>query len=127
MDEKSCYHSRESLIWSDVDYKKRTVSMYTYERDHILEGHSSPMADNFTAIYDTIVAPDSVYESGEFDNREVFFKNSEEATYYPKLLTKVVVEYNNTPMGSDGFVVTAFPTKKEGGNVGVRVYPESEL
>lgn len=126
MDEKSRCHSPETLIWSGVDYKKRPVSMYTYERDHILDGHSVPMADNFTAIYDTIVAPDSVYESGEFDNREVFFKKTAKATYYPNLLTKVIVEYN-TPTGSDGYVVTAFPAKKEGGNVGVRVYPESEL
>lgn len=125
MDEKEIEHSKENLIWSGTDYQNRSVSLYVADRDHILDRHGEIMGNNFTAIYDTVENPDSVYESGEFDNREVFFKKSTEATYGQKFLTKAVVEYNEN--NTSGFIVTSLPTKKEGGNVGQRIYPKDKL
>lgn len=118
-------HTPDNLIWHGKDYQNVTVCLFVPERDHILEGHSDMLANNFTAIYDTVSSPDSVYESGSHDNRKVFFKDSEKATYSPKFLTKTIVEYNEDQTA--GFIVTAMPAKKEGGNVGKQVYPEDNV
>lgn len=125
MYDESRGHTCETLIWTGTDHKNATVCLFTPERDHILARHDTPMGNNFTAIYDSVEAPDEVFESGSVDNREVFFKASSCATYYPGLITKTVVEYN--PERTEGFIVTAMPVKKVGGNVGVRTYPESNV
>ena len=125
MAEKDREHSKDNLIWSGKDHRNRTVNLYTKERDHILERHGEIMGNNFTAVYDTVEHPDSVYESGEYDNREVFFKKTTEATYGEKFFTKTIVEYEQS--NTSGFIVTALPQKKEGGNVGQRTYPEDDV
>lgn len=112
--------NKDTLIWSGKDYQSRTVSLFEYDRDHIMEHEI--MQDNFTAIYDTIVSPDSVYQSSESEVREVFFKRSKEANYRAGLLTKAVVEY--TMEGGDGYVVTAWPQPKETGGIGDQLYPK---
>ena len=118
-------HTSDSLIWKGIDHKSTTVCLFAPERDHILDGHDVPMGNNFTAIYDSVSSPDSVYKSGEYDNREVFFKLSSEASYFPRFMTKTIVEYDASR--TNGFIVTAMPVKKVGGNIGVRTYPEEEL
>lgn len=115
-------HVKEKLIWQGKDFQNATVNLYEYERDHILEHHGEVMGNNFTAIYDTVEKPKSVYESGTERNRLVFFKMSDEATYTPKFFTKAIVEYNDEK--TEGYIVTAMPSKKERGNIGDRVYPE---
>lgn len=125
MTDKDNAHNKKNLIWTGTDYKNRTVNLYTPERDHILDRHGEIMGNNFTAIYDTVEHPDSVYESGEFDNREVFFKKSTEATYGDKFFTKTIVEYEDE--NTSGFIVTSLPQKKEGGNVGRRTYPKNDV
>ena len=69
--------------------------------------------------------PDSVYYSAEGESREVFFKMSPEASYTPKFLTKTIVEFDQEK--TEGFIVTAMPSKKEGGNIGDRIYPEKVI
>ena len=118
-------HTPDNLIWKGKDHKNATVCLFVPERDHILEGHGEIIGNNFTAVYDSVSSPDSVYESGSRDNREVFFKDSEEATYHNRLITKTVVEYNTARTA--GFIVTAMPVKKVGGNIGVRTYPENDV
>lgn len=113
--------NKEDLIWKGKDYQARTVSLYVQERDHIMEHEI--VQDNFTAVYDTIESPDTVYQSAESSDREVFFKRSEEATYGKGLLTKAVVEY--TMEGGDGFVVSAWPQREEKGGIADKLYPES--
>lgn len=109
--------TKETLIWSTEDYKSRTVSLYAAERDHIEEHH--PNMD-FREIKKCVANPDSVYTSGTSDEREVMFRKPDGKSIY----TKTVVEYEEN---GNGFVVTALPTKKEGGNVGEKLYPESGL
>lgn len=119
-------HTNDNIIWSGKDHNSVTVKLYVNERDHIIESHEV-MENNFTAIYDTVESPDSVYESGDIGyrgKRAVFFKRTKNATYFP-LLTKAIVEYNDER--TEGFIVTAFPRKKEDGNVGVRTYPTIQL
>ena len=115
-------HTKETLIWSGKDFQSKTVRLYERERDHILDRHGDIMGNNFTAVYDSVEHPDSVYYSGEGDTRKVYFKMSPEATYTPKYYTKTVVEFDEGD--TEGFIVTAMPSKKEGGNVGSRIYPE---
>ncbi len=124
MGEKDLDHSKENLIWSGKDHKGRSVSLFTGERDHIIEHHGI-MWNNFTAVYDSVEQPDAVYESGEYDNREVFFKKSSIPTYSTKYYTKTIVEYEKS--NDSGYIVTSLPSKKEGGNVGQRTYPENEI
>ena len=118
-------HSKQNRIIEIEDYKGASVSLYTPERDHILEHHDVPMGENFHAIYDSVQSPDSVYESGTHDNREVYFKKWASATYGTKFYTKTIVEYDTDR--TVGNIVTAMPSKREGGNVGVRLYPDEEL
>ena len=115
---------RTDLIWTGKDYLSRDVSLYVPERDHIANEHEI-MGENFTAIYDTITSPSCVYSSQSHPQcREVMFKTSKLATYYP-LATKVIVDYSGEE--GKGNVVTAFPTKQEGGNVGQQLHPKIEL
>ena len=121
---KELEHSKENLIWTGQDHKGRSVSLFTRERDHIIEHHDI-MGNNFTAVYDSVEDPDSVYDSAEYDNREVFFKKSTIATYSTNFFTKTIVEYEQD--NKSGYIVTSMPSKKEGGNVGQRTYPENEI
>lgn len=125
MHEEKRGHTPDNLIWKGKDHKSTTVCLYANERDHIIERHDVPMGKNFTAIYDSVSSPDLVFESGEYDNREVFYKLSPEASYFPRLMTKTIVEYD--AKRTKGFIVTAMPAKEVGGNIGVRTYPEEEL
>lgn len=112
--------TKEDLIWQGKDYKSRTVSLFVYERDHICE--HEVMQNNFTAIYDTVEMPDSVYESEYDAEREVFFKKTNKATYGSKFYTKVVVAYPEK--GGKGYVVSAWPQPDEKGGIGDQIYPE---
>jgi len=112
---------KSDLIWSGKDCFSRDVCLYVQERDHIIARHPD-MNDNFTAIYDTVTSPDSVFESPSHCNREVMYKRAVSATYHP-LITKVIVEYN-VPETGTGHIVTAFPNKQVGGNVGKQKYPQ---
>ena len=114
-------HSKANEIWKGKDYVGRIVKLYVNERDHILSGHSV-MSNSFTAVYDTVQSPESVYQAADMPNREVFFKHSSQAEYNPRLYTKAIVEYNTED--TEGFIVTAFPTDKEGGNIGDKLYPK---
>lgn len=125
MEEEKRGHTPDNLVWTGKDHRGATVNLYVPERDHIIYGHGEIMGNNFTAIYDSVTNPDSVYNSGSYDNREVFFKKSGNATYYPHLITKTIVEY--TERREKGFIVTAMPVKKEGGNVGEQTYPENDI
>jgi hypothetical protein len=79
------------------------------------------MNKNVSAVQETIHTPDKVYRSVDYDNRKVFFKSTETATFGPKLLTKVIVQYDDLEQGE---VVTAFPVKKEKGGIGDVEYPK---
>lgn len=111
--------SKSDLIWTGKDYQSRWVSLYVQERDHIYNEHCE-MQNNFTALYETITDPDSVYASASHPNREVLFKATQTADYSP-LITKTIVEYDREEVET-GHVVTSFPTRKEGGNVGKQLY-----
>lgn len=88
--------------------------------DHIVFEHEI-MRNNSKAVKDTVKDPESVYQSAENENREVYFKASSYSTY--KIKTKVVVEYSESKNGNvKGEVVTAFPSKDERGNIGEIVY-----
>lgn len=113
--------TKKDEIWSGKDYASRTVTLYVQERDHIAEHEEMQL--NYTAIYDTIQNPDVVYASKSYpENREVMYKRTNTASYYP-LITATVVEYTRGEVDS-GHVVTAFSTKKEGANIGQQLYPE---
>lgn len=114
-------HNKDTEINSVIDPRNRKVKLYVDERDHIIMEHPV-MGRNFTAIYDTIQSPKAIYDSGECDNREVYFKKSELATYGTKYYTKAIVEFDATR--KEGYIVTAFPHEKEGGNIGERTYPD---
>ena len=116
-------HTEANRINTIQDYKSRTVKLFVQERDHIIDHHGI-MSNNFDAIYDSVSNPDSVYKSGSHDTREVFFKNSPYASYSSRFITKTIVEYDDS---NEGFIVTAMPVGKEGGNVGQKLYPEDEL
>ena len=114
-------HTKDNEIWKGKDYVGRIVMLYVNERDHILSGHPV-MSNSFTAVYDTVQSPESVYRAAEIPCREVFFKRSSQAEYNPRLYTKAIVEYNTE--NTEGFIVTAFPKDKEDGNIGEKLYPE---
>lgn len=83
--------------------------------------HHKVMEKNVDAVKDTIKDPDSVYQSKDYENREVYFKASEFSTY--PMLTKVIVEDGISKAGNPkGEVVTAFNTKKEEGGIADVVY-----
>lgn len=117
-------HNNEGLIWRGKDYKSRTVSLYVDERDHINDHHEI-MQTNYTAVYDTLQSPSAVYASTLSSDREVFFKCSAEASYYPKYITKVIVAYPEK--GSEGYVVTAFNPKSETGGIGEKLYSKKDI
>ena len=82
------------------------------------------MSRNFHAVYNTVQSPDVVYTSRDSVSREVMYSRNAGADYEPRLMTTVVVEY---PQTDRGYIVTAYPVRKEGNNIGIRVYPESDL
>lgn len=95
--------------------------------DHVVIHHEI-MKDNEKAVKDTIKDPDSVYESSESENREVYFKASSYSSY-KNFLTKVIVEYSpgvKNPDNIVGEVVTAFPCKQEKGGIGDVVYRKDQ-
>lgn len=114
------------IIWKTTDYKSRSVVLRSKEKEHILEGHGiMGRKENMSAIKNTVESPDSVYVSAEISSREVLFSGSAGASYEPRnLQTKVIVEYDSV---SSGHVVTAFPIKKVGGNIGEKLYPEDDV
>lgn len=71
------------------------------------------MQGNEQAVQSTLAAPDVIYGSGEYPERDVYFKQNSGATYSSKLFTKVIVEIN----GNSGEVVTAFPREDISGNI----------
>lgn len=89
----------DDKIISTLDYAKRTVNLKksTFE-EHICDGHPE-MADNCHAIKEAVETPEVVYESNQSPKREVFFSRVKSSSY-PRLYTKVVVEYNNPYEGT---------------------------
>ena len=88
----------KGTLFSAVDYGGRTVSLDedTYS-NHICSGHPE-MGKNVQAIENAVVNPEVVYESVQGPHREVFFSRVPESTY-PKLYTKVVVDYSSASGG----------------------------
>lgn len=80
---------------------------------HIVKNHNI-MYKNSDAVEDAITTPDIVYNSDQYDDRKVFFKSSDIATYGKKFKTKVIVEYDSD---NNGEVVTAFPVKEIKGGI----------
>lgn len=74
------------------------------------------MIDNSEAIKETIEKPDTIFESNEYTNRDVYFAKPLCATYSKYgLYTKVVVEMDET--NNSGLIVTAFPSPSMSGNI----------
>lgn len=109
-----------------TNYDGCTISCSKSQWDsHIINEHAV-MADNADAVKDTLKDPDSVYQSSQNEDREVYFKSSSLSTY--KLKTKVIVQYSpskKNPAISVGEVVTAFPQKEEKGGIGNVVYSKT--
>ena len=117
--------SKKDIIWSGDDFAGREVTLFVQERDHIINGHENQgISNNFHAIYKTVHSPDVAYTSRESVSREVMYSRNAGASYEPFLMTAVVVEY---PQTDKGYIVTAFPAKKEGKNIGIKIYPESDI
>lgn len=82
------------------------------------------MGDNVNAIIETLTTPDYIFESHDsdppLDYREVYSKETKEATYYSNLpYTKVVV----VTIGGSGEIITAYPAKNPtGGTKGEAIY-----
>lgn len=110
-----------------TNYNGCTISCSKSQWDsHIVNGHAI-MANNSDAVKDTLKNPDTVYQSTQNENREVYFKTSALSTY--SLKTKVIVEYSPSKKNPDiptGEVVTAFPQKDEKGGVGNVVYKRTQ-
>lgn len=106
-------------------YNGCTITCSTSQWDEHIIIHHPIMNNNLKAVKDTVKDPDGVYKSEEFENRDVYFKQSSCSSY--KLLTKVIVENtlskNNNPIGE---VVTAFPAKIEKGGIGSVLYRRTE-
>lgn len=90
------------------------------ERDHIME--HDIMGDQFHAIYSTIENPDVVYVSPLSQDREVSISRSC-GFKYSQLYVRAIIEYN----GDTGKVITAFPTRKEEGGLGAKLYDKDEI
>jgi hypothetical protein len=87
-----------------IDPRGITVVCYRSIWDnHILE-HSA-MENNEQAVINTLVSPDVIYGSGDYPNRDVYFKIRSGAAFGEKLYIKAVVEINNNA----GVLITAFP------------------
>ena len=114
------------IIWETTDYKSRSVVLRSKEKKHILEGHGiMGRKENMSAIKSTVESPDFVYDSAEIPSREVYFSGSAGASYEARnLQTKVIVEHVGS---STGYIVTAFPVNKVGGNIGKKLYPEDDV
>ena len=95
--------------------------------EHILKGHGE-MRGNEHAVEKTIVSPDEVYKSAEYDNRDVYFKKSSGASYEAKGFgTRVIVDIPNKSIPA-GDIVTAFAAKNIGGNIDAndKLYPKPD-
>ncbi|MBE5846201.1 MAG: hypothetical protein E7300_00815 [Lachnospiraceae bacterium] len=104
--------------FSVKDYKGRTVNCTADTwYGHLANSDHAIMYGNEGSVKNTIADPDVVYQSNQFESREVFFKNDKNANYTP-LYTKVVVEYSDNV----GDVVTTFPVKAEKGGIGDVIY-----
>ncbi len=113
--------------FSVYNYKGCTVSCSKERWETHIAQHHKIMDNNIAAVKDTIKDPDSVYESTEYPNREVYFKSSTFSSY-KDFKTKVIVEYSPGVKNPDtvvGSVVTTFPVKGETGGIGNAVYKKS--
>lgn len=90
-------------FFADTKYGKCVCTTASW--NHITDGHKI-MEKNEAAIVDALENPLYIYESNQWENRDVYFAKSEKATYGKKLYTKVVVE-NNKEKSNE--VVTAWP------------------
>ena len=105
-------------LFSVTSYNGKQVTCSEEQwNNHIAFNHKI-MKNNVEAVKNTIIEPDSVYESSQSPKREVYFKKSLIPTYKDKFFTKVIVEYKNNA----GEVVTAFPQPTESGGIGNVVY-----
>ena len=103
------------------NYEGTPVSCSKSVWDIHIVPHHGIMANNVNAVKDTIKDPDSVYQSTDYDNRKVYFKDSSYSTY--DQLTKVIVEDSITKTGNPkGEVVTSFNTPKEKGGISNVIY-----
>lgn len=108
---------------STTDYSGRKVSCPRYRWfGHVIVGHQI-MKNNKEAVEETITSPDIVFQSGEYDKREVYFKETSSASYSNKFKTKVIVEYDESDVGE---IVTAFPIKDVKGGIGNVIYQKEE-
>ncbi len=76
-----------------TDYDDRIVTLYESDfEEHICDGHPE-MKNNCESIKYAVQKPEVVYESNKNKAIEVFFSRVPFSTY-PRLYTKVVVEYD---------------------------------
>lgn len=118
--------NKNNIIWETKDYKDRNVVLRADERQHIYDHHGAMKnGDNLYMLKGVVESPDVVYQSAEYPTREIYISKSTEFTYSQKIkLTKVVVQYDSAHSGR---VVTAFPTKKVGGKLDNKLYPEDDV
>ncbi len=107
---------KDDIIMSTYDYKNRLVQLdnKTFKK-HICIGHPE-MKDNYYSIKQCTETPDFVYLSNQNENREVFYAKVETSTY-PKLYTKVIIDYSDPKKGtimSSWFEKTITGVRKEG-------------
>jgi len=102
------------------------ITKAQWER-HVTFEHEE-MGENLDAIIQTVIAPDSIYESHDseppMDYREIYNKEVKTATYYPEhRLTRVVVSTS----GGGAEIITAYPGDTETqGTVGEAIYRAPE-
>ena len=115
-----------NTVWKTKDYKERTVELRNDDRQHIYDHHSSMKnGDNIHQLKTVVESPEVVYQSAEYPKREVFISKSTGFTYASKVeLTKIIIHYDTE---HSGHVVTAFPVKRVGGNIGEKLYPEVDV
>lgn len=108
----------------------RGIEVYSSEEQwnqHVLFQHED-MEENLNAVIQTVMAPDSIYESHDseppMDYREIYSKEVKTATYYPEhKFTRVVV----STLGAGAELITAYPGDSETqGTIGEAIYRAPE-
>lgn len=113
----------DEIRWQQKDYQSGTITLYNEDYRHLI--NHAVMVRNEEAIKETIKDPDFVERDKNTEDRRVFYRYTEIATYYPKKSTGVIVEYADATQ-TDGRVVTAFAARIEGKKDAERVYERNK-
>jgi len=115
-----------------IEHSPLGYSVCCYKSDweeHILDlsGHSI-MTNNLEAVRVTVIEPEVIYRSNQWENRDIYFKRCSNATYGDKLYTKVVIQRPGLNDDS-GWVVSAWPQPGIKGNIseGGLIYVKPKL